>query len=77
MRLIVTRFQRLCHVIWGIDILSEKLTPLQTLPLDWGFHAKSVFFFSIFSGDLHFDALIIGLFLICLTISQTLREVTI
>ena len=23
----VMDFQRLCHVIWGIDILFEKLTP--------------------------------------------------
>ena len=27
MKLIVKRFQRLCHVIWGINILFEKLTP--------------------------------------------------
>ena len=29
--------------------------------LGWGFHAKSVFIFNIFSGDLPFDALVIGL----------------
>ena len=29
-------------------------------------HAKPVFFFNIFSGGLHFDAKIIGVFLICL-----------
>ena len=39
-------------------------------------HAKLVFFFHIFSGDLHFDALIIELFRIFLGISQTLGEGT-
>ena len=27
LRLIVKRFQRSCYVIWGTDILFEKLTP--------------------------------------------------
>ena len=57
---------------WGTDILFDKLRPetpdeFEKHPfhyasfLGWGFHAKPVFFFDIFSGDPHFDALIIGL----------------
>ena len=57
---------------WGIDILFERLlpeiggwiwkTPFAHSPSrGWRFHAKPVFFFNIFCGDLHFDALIIGL----------------
>ena len=55
----------------GTDILFEKLTPeegvefekllFHTVHLRVGFHLKPVFFFNIFSGDVHFDALIIGL----------------
>ena len=68
-------------LIWGIDILFEKLAsqietwfwknPLHIMP-----HANSVFFFNIFSGDSYFDDLIIGLFSICLVKSQALRECT-
>ena len=39
----------------------------------WGFHAKPVFF-CIISGDLLFDALIIGACQICLILGQTLIE---
>ena len=64
-------FQRLCHVISDIDILFEKLKsekrvefekhPLHITPLGLGISCK-IFFFNIFSGDLHFDALIKGFF---------------
>ena len=57
---------------WVIDILFETLTPigdwiwkntLCTLYLKgWGYQEKPVFFSNLFSGDLYFDALIIGLF---------------
>ena len=59
-------------VTWGTDILFyelraeaggdefEKYPLLDVSFLGWGFHAKPVFF-NIFSGDPHFDALIIGL----------------
>ena len=36
--------------------LQFKKHPLHTMLLGWEFHAKPVFFFNIFSGDLHFDA---------------------
>ena len=42
----------------------------------WGFHAKPVFCFNIYIGNLYFDALIIGLFYICLVIGQTFGEGT-
>ena len=55
----------------SIDISFEKLTPeleveFEKHPMhyaygDGGFHEKPVFFLNIFSGDLHFDALIVGL----------------
>ena len=50
-----------------IDIIFEKLTPkigdwICTLCLwGWEFYPKPVFFHNIFSGDLHFNALIIRL----------------
>ena len=40
-----------------------------------GFHVKLVLFFDILSNDLFFDVLIMGLFEICLFMSQTLGEV--
>ena len=57
----------------SMDILFDKLRPktgdeFEKHPLHyasflgWGFHAKPVFFFNIFSGDLHIDGLIIGLY---------------
>ena len=60
---------------WGTDILFYELRPetkggvdeFEKHPLHyvsffgWGFHAKPAFFLNIFSGDPHFDALIIGL----------------
>ena len=56
---------------WGIDILFEKLTPeigsrIWKTPLAHNaFRGRGFMeslFFDIFGGDLHFDALIIGLF---------------
>ena len=58
---------------WSTDILFYELRPetggdeFEKHPLHyvsflgWGFHAKPVFFFNIFSSDLHFHVLIIGL----------------
>ena len=58
---------------WGTDIFLYKLRPetggdefekhlLHYASFHgWGFHPKFVFFFNIFVGDLHFDALMIGL----------------
>ena len=40
----------------------------------WKFDAEPVFFFNIFCGGLHFDALIIGFCYICLIIGQTFGE---
>lgn len=37
-----------------------------------GFHAKPVFFCNIFNGELYLDALVIGLFWICLLMVQGL-----
>ena len=69
---------------WGIDILFQKLVaeiggwiwkiPLHATPLGWVFHAKPVFLFDIFSGELLFGALIIGLCYICQIIGQTIGE---
>ena len=72
-------------LVLGIDILFEKLTAgigvwIWKAPLahsasgGWRFHAKPVFFFNIFDGDLHFDALIIELCKIWLIIGQTTGE---
>ena len=57
---------------WGFAILFEKLEFNRGLNLQnnfwtlclwgWEFHAKPVFFFNIFSGDLHLDVLICGSF---------------
>ena len=37
----------------------------------WGFHAKPVSFLNIFSGDLHFDILIIRFYQTSLIVGQT------
>ena len=44
------------------------------MPLVLEIHVKPAFYFNIFSGDLHFDALIIELCYICL-ISKLLEKV--
>ena len=44
------------------------------MPLGWGFHGKSFFFFNMLRGDLHFDALILALSLIFLIIDRTLGK---
>ena len=49
-------------------------TPFELCLLGLGFYAKPVFFFYIFSGDPHVDALIIGRYLVCIIIGQTLGE---
>ena len=46
------------------------------MPLWWEFHAKPVHFFNIFSGDPHFDELILGPYCISLIIGRTLGECT-
>ena len=58
----------------GTHILFDKLRPEKRGDgfekhflhyasfLEWGFHAKPVFFFNIFSGDPHVDGLIMGLY---------------
>ena len=66
---------------WCVDILFEKSTPetgewiwktsFALCLWGWGFHAKPVFFFNIFTGDPHY-ALIEELYYICLIIGQTL-----
>ena len=72
----------------GIDILFEKLTPetggwIWKAPFGlcvwgWGFHANPAHSFNIFSDDLNFDALILGLCYICVIIGgPTLGEGTI
>ena len=70
---------------WVIDMLLRKLTPqigiefeiaLHTMPQGLRIHATSAFFFNIFSIDLHFDTIIIGLCLICLVMGQTHGEST-
>ena len=72
LKLIVKIFQRPCHVHPGLDILLGKLkaqvfdlkNTLCTICLTGsGFHARPVFFFNTFSGDLYFDALIKGSFI--------------
>ena len=45
-----------------------------TMPLGWGFHGKSFFFFNMLWGDLHFDVLILALCLIFLIIDRTLGK---
>ena len=72
---------------WGIYILFEKLAPetrgwISNTPFalclwGWEFHAKPFFFFDIFGGDPHIDALIIELCWICLIFGQTFEEGTI
>ena len=60
---------------WGTDILFDKLGNAKNRRdefekhslhyasfLGWGFHAKLVFYFNIFSGDPHVAGLIIGLY---------------
>ena len=57
---------------WATDISFEKLrpetsgeilkTPSLLCFLGYELHRKPVMFFNIFSGDLHVDALIIGLY---------------
>ena len=66
------RFQRLSHVIWGIVILFEKLTPeigswiwktLFSHNASWaGDFMESLSFFNIFSGDLLFMCCTLWLF---------------
>ena len=65
-------FQRSCHVHPHLDILFGKLKAQIVLDLKsnvcticltgLGFHARHVFFFNTFSGDLYIDALIKGSF---------------
>ena len=87
--LIIKRFQKLCHahlpltLTKGTDLLFEKLrhktggTPFALSLLGWRFHAMPIFFFNISSNDQHIGTLIIGLYLVCLIIGQTLGEGTI
>ena len=50
------------HISWKTDISKTAwINPWLCLRV-WGFFAKPVIFFIIFSGDLYFDALIIGSF---------------
>ena len=44
------------------------------MPLGLGISCNDCFFFNIFSEDLYFNALIIGLFYICLVTDQILGE---
>ena len=67
LRLLVKSFQIKCHVqfpSFQVNIRNRGLNlknAFCTLCLwEWGFHAVPLFFFNIF-GDLHFDALILGL----------------
>ena len=56
------------HTSNGLRILYKACLPAVSL-----IYPSS---FNIFSGDLYFDALIIGLFQICLVMSQALGEGT-
>ena len=42
--------------------MNLKKFPLHYASGGWGFHAAPFFFFNIFSGDPHFDALIKALY---------------
>ena len=44
--------------------------------MGWGYHAKPAFPCNILNGDLYIDALITGLFQICLDVSQTFAKDT-
>ena len=62
---------------WCIGLLFEKLNPyIQTVefgknPIPQGL---GISFHVFFSGDLYFDALITGIFSICIVMGQTLGE---
>ena len=56
------QFPFLLTLTWGPDIVFKKL------------NIANCFFFNIFSEDLYFNALIIGLFYICLVTDQILGE---
>ena len=76
------QFPLMLTLTWVIDILFEKLTlvkggwiwktPFTLCLWGWGFHTKPVFFLNIFSGGLHFDALILEVGYSCIIISLTL-----
>ena len=72
LKMINYKVSKTCHVqfpflltlTWGPDIVFKKL------------NIANCFFFNIFSEDLYFNALIIGLFYICLVTDQILGEST-
>ena len=85
MKLIVQKFQILCHVQYDLEI-SVKLTVqigdcIRNIPSAlclrvWEFHAKPAFFCNLLNDDMYIDALITELFQICLVLSQSLGEGT-
>ena len=88
-RLCQVQFALLLTLNLVIDTLFEKLTPetglnlkntLSIMPLrmmDFRQRLSSSLFFNAFSGDLHFDLLIIRLCQICLIIGQSFEKCTI
>ena len=70
-RLCHVQFSLMLTLTWGIEKYLKSYHQKQKVEFEkhplhyasgdgWGFHGRPVFFFNIFSRDLHFDALILG-----------------
>ena len=76
LKLIVKRFQRLCHVQPDLVKLAVQIgecigkrPSAHYASVDRDFHPKPAFFYNILNGDLHIDALITEPFQIFLVVS--------